>query len=409
VENKKSALFIMPRSSSSWNGAEALWITVGGWAVAAERKFHRSWVITTDRITSPEDVLSYPIRKIEVKHDFAGRFRFVPQWIKTILKDVLLFRQRNRKDYDTSMWNNEQMAFVWEQHDLFSGPGRKIAKMLGVPFVLYVHAPVVWEGAKWGVKRPLWGFFLEFFYENKSLRHADLVACVSDSVASKLVKMGVSQAKIIVSPMSVDPTRFSTAGNGVTTNILIEKYQLRDKFIIGWTGSFRCFHGLDSLLRVVYLIVKKIPKVTLMLVGDGSERKALEQLARTLGIMDNVIFVGKVAFTDIPKYVSGFDIAVVSAGSATDFHYSPLKLREYLVAQKATLAPRAGEIPLIFKDEQQLLLYEVGNERNMEDQLLRLIEDPLLRTRLGEQGRRQILNTGTWDYELSKVISVLKI
>jgi glycosyltransferase involved in cell wall biosynthesis len=402
MENKKSALFIMPRRSTAWHGAEALWITVAGWAAAAERKFEKVWIITTDRVATADEVISYPRKQGNKTMNKVGKFGFVPQLIKTFLKDALLFKNRNTKIYPSSTWENKEIAFVWEQHDLFSGPGRKLASRLGVPLVLYVHAPAVWESSKWGVRRPLWGWFLEFFFERASLRRADLVACVSEQVAVKLRKLGIAPDKIIISPMGVDPYRFQISKHEESS--IRNEYDLLHKFVIGWIGSFRGFHGLDSVLRVFASIAKRKPNIILMLVGDGAGRKNIEDIAESLGIRHNVLFIGKVDFTDIPKYVTAFDVAVVSAGNASDFHYSPLKLREYLVACKATLAPDAGEVPRVFSNEKDLLLYKVGDEKHMEDQLIRLIENPSLRDVLSKTGKLKILKSGTWDFELEKVL-----
>ena len=61
MKKAKNSLFIMPRSSEARRGAEALWITVAGWAAAAERKFGKAYVLTTDRIATPTEVLKYPL------------------------------------------------------------------------------------------------------------------------------------------------------------------------------------------------------------------------------------------------------------------------------------------------------------------------------------------------------------
>src|SRR5690606_33606629 len=101
----------------------------------------------------------------------------------------------------------EHVAFVWEQHDLFPGIGYLLARRFGVPFIMYVHAPQVWESAKWGVRRPGWGWLLERL-EARSIKRADVVACVSSEVRDKLVEMGVPTEKVIVSPMAVDLSLF---------------------------------------------------------------------------------------------------------------------------------------------------------------------------------------------------------
>jgi glycosyltransferase involved in cell wall biosynthesis len=402
-EGKDSALFIMPRSSKAWLGAEALWITVAGWSAAAKRKLGHAWVITSDRIAAPEEVIHYPlVKKEQTVKSPGGRHKWIPQFFKLVVKDILMWRKS--KDWSIlsqEVWKQHRIAFVWEQHDLFPGPGRKLADQLGVPLVTYVHAPVIWEASKWNVKRYLWGCFLETFIEARSLKRSDVVACVSEEVVQKLIKLGVARERIVVSPMAVDQHLFE----GMSGNQIRKDFGLEGKKIIGWTGSFRSFHGLDLLVRAFALIHSEKPETVLMLVGDGSERESLQELVAELGIATAVVFTGRQAFARIPEYVATFDIAVVSARSAVGFHYSPLKLREYLAAGKVVLAPDAGEIPAIFKDDLHLKLYKAGDVSELTQRMHELINDPKKKERLATAGKIYVLKSGTWDHELGKLIN----
>jgi glycosyltransferase involved in cell wall biosynthesis len=146
-----------------------------------------------------------------------------------------------------------------------------------------------------------------------------------------------------------------------------------------------------------------------MLVGDGAGRAPLTRLAADLGIETRIRFAGKVSPNEIPQYLSVFDAAIVSTGAAEGFHYSPLKLREYLAIGLPVLAPGAGEIPEKFVENEHLVLYEVGNSNSMEQALYRLLDDAPLRARLSQQGRREILSKGTWQYELGAAMKRLEI
>jgi glycosyltransferase involved in cell wall biosynthesis len=401
----KGVLFVMPRNSAAWNGAEAMWITVAGWASSAKDFFGNAWVITSDTLATPEEIATYPLVTSKDRNKRSEGKRFIPEVLKTFLKDIILWKNRNRKTYADAPWLEHNIAFVWEHHDLFSGPGWKIAKKLSVPFVKYVHAPVIWEASKWGVKRPLWGKFLESFFEKPSLIKADIVACVSDQVAKKLLDMGIHESKIVISPMAVDPKRFT---NISPKQDLKKRLGLENKLVVGWIGSFRSFHGLDKLVKVFCEAQRKKSDLALLLIGDGAEQMAIRKLAMELGITESVIFTGKIPFAEIPYYVQLFDIAIVSANNNDDFHYSPLKLREYLAAKKPTLAPNAGEIPIMFEDNEEILLYNIGNEDDLLTKLRLLSEDKDLRERLGEKGFKKIMEKGTWNVELMKVLTKLQ-
>lgn len=409
-KKKKTAIFIMPRSSSSWEGAEAVWITVAGWAAAAKTMIGEATVLTIDRIATPGEVLDYPLKakgvsaNLKVKKRFSS---FFPSIAKTIFKDIIQWKNsRSWKIVDELKYEKGDVAFVWEQHDLFSGPGRKLADKLEVPLILYVHAPVVWEASKWGVKRGAWGSYLENRVEKSSLEKADLIAVVSENVKNKIIKMGISSEKVLVSPMAVDPQLFLDGNQ--SEELLRKKLGLEGKTVIGWTGSFRSFHGIQYLVKAFKKTLEKYPDCVLLLVGDGSERKMAEQLSQELGISQKVLFVGRKPFREIPQYISVFDIAVVSAKNVSEFHYSPLKLREYLAAGKPVLAPNAGEIPVIFNNETHLKLFEAGDVESLSRGLEFYLGDKINRKEIGQRGRDFALSTSTWESELRKSLERLE-
>lgn len=407
--DKKTAIFIMPRNSDAWVGAEAVWITVAGWAAAAKNLLGEAQVVTMDRLASPSEVLDYPISGQCKNQNNGLREKFVgliPGMVKTVFKDVLQWKNSKNWDIINRLgYHKGEVAFVWEQHDLFAGPGRELADKFGVPLIVYVHAPVVWEASKWGVNRGFWGYYLENFVEKSALAKADLVAVVSENVKTKVVKMGIPAEKVLVSPMAVDPQLFQE-GN-LSADLLRKELELEGKTVIGWTGSFRSFHGINFLIEAFGKISDAYPDCRLLLVGDGLERRDAELLVDRLGIRDKVIFTGRKPFREIPQYVSVFDMAVVSAKNVSEFHYSPLKLREYLAAGKPVLAPNAGEVPDIFGNEEHLKLFEAGDVDSIVSGMEFYLENESKRKEIGASGQAFALSTSTWQRELKKSLDRL--
>lgn len=383
-----------------------MWISAAGWAAAAKKEFGEAVIITSDRIAEPSEVLNYPLSK---KNDSCRQKHFssfLPVVLRTFISDLIIWKNnQNWKIVDQLDYSNDEVAFVWEKHDLFPGPGRRLAKKLNVPFISYVHAPVVWEASKWGVKRSGWGYFLGR-NEAQSLKKADFVAVVSEEVKQKLIEMGVTPERIFVSPMAVDPDQFAV--NKIETEELQSKLKVKEKFVIGWIGSFRSFHGLEHVIKAFHNISRRFPECVLLLVGDGSDREKTEDLVREYDLKEKVIFTGRKPFTDIPSYISVFDMAIVSAKSAKGFHYSPLKLREYLAAGKAVLAPDAGEIPHIFQNEVHLKLFQAGEVKSLEEGIEFFLKNPQKRMEVAECGKRRALKTSTWTVELEKALDFME-
>lgn len=411
MTKSKTAVFIVPRSSDGWKGNEAGWITASGWASAAEKLWGNVNVATSDGMFTPlesrlfprgNDIISLPNPKGKIIR------KFLPEFFITAYKDWELMRSKPKiwpiEKSERIIENDVQL--IWERHDLFAGPGKRLATKLNVPFIISVEALAVWEAEKWGVKRPIWGKWLEKNIEAESLKSADLVCCVSLEVKDKVIEMGVQEDKVIVTPNRVDGSLFNPEIDGSEIEL---KYNLTGKKVIGWTGSFRGFHAIDTIVQAFEVIHEKFPETVLMLVGDGNEFDKIKKMVDDKNLSHSVIMPGKKAFVDIPKYVANFHISLVSARSSEGFHYSPLKLREYMGAGKAVIAPNAGDLPAIFNDGSDLLLYEAGNYNSLAKNILLLLDNLELHGELVENSKAWFKREGSWTHELKRVCDILKI
>jgi len=399
---KQGAVFVMPRRSTEWADAPAIWITAAGWAEAAQRRLGHAWVVTRDRVATPRETIAFT-EPLAPTH---SAFRDIPAplVVRTAVKDAFRgWEAFKARDVGEQMqWRDIELAFVWQHHDLFHFAGEPLARRHHVPLISYVHAPQVWEGARWGVQRPGWTTSLERFGDRPPLLRSDVVACVSEEVADEVVRLGVERERVIVSPMAVDARRFSPSVSGRAAR---ESMGLGDAFVVGWTGSFRKFHGLDGALEAFAKVARRAPDTRFLLVGDGPERDAVETTARLLGIGPSMVFAGATAHADLPELIAAMDATVVTALDADAFHYSPLKMREYLACGRAVVAPRVGDIARTVTDRVDALLYDPGDVSAFAESILELEGDPALRECLGRAGRSLMERTGTWDARLEQLLA----
>ena len=73
-----------------------------------------------------------------------------------------------------------------------------------------------------------------------------------------------------------------------------------------------------------------------------------------------------------------------------------MKIFEYMGMAKAVIAPSVGPVVEILRDGETGLLIEPGNASQMADQIVRLVNDPALRQRLGSEGRQYVTAHHTW-------------
>ncbi|MFM7225251.1 MAG: glycosyltransferase, partial [Actinomycetota bacterium] len=176
---------------------------------------------------------------------------------------------------------------------------------------------------------------------------------------------------------------------------------LDDAFVVGWVGSFRRFHALDLAVAAV----AEVPGAALLLVGDGPERRRVEAEAAARGV--RTVTTGTVPHAELPDVLAAMDAAVVVAATGQTFHYSPLKLAEYLAAGLPVVAPAIGEPGARIRDGEDGLLVAPGDPAALAAALRRLRDDPALRVRLGTRAREVAAESWSWDRSAERVIAAL--
>jgi glycosyltransferase involved in cell wall biosynthesis len=150
--------------------------------------------------------------------------------------------------------------------------------------------------------------------------------------------------------------------------------------VVGTTARLAEIKGIDSLISVFKTVAAKHANWYLVITGDGPDREKLEALAASLGIQDRVVFAGFSA--EAAKAAAAYDIAVLNS-SIEGF---PNVIVEYLAAGKPVISTDVGGIPEIIRDGENGVLVRPGDDRDLLDKMLRLVENPDLRQRLGRSG-----------------------
>ncbi|PYU39246.1 MAG: hypothetical protein DMG54_27630 [Acidobacteria bacterium] len=289
--------------------------------------------------------------------------------------------------------------FIYERYSLWGLAGLCAAQRSLLPFVLEVNAPLVYEQQRYrgGMMCPC----LAGRIERVVWRRTDLVIAVSEEVSRHLTKAGASSARIQVLPNGVDAGWF-TAGAEV---LLPRKHlNLENRFVIGFVGSFKPWHGADFLLAAFEDFHRLEPSSHLLMIGDGPLKSSLQDRIRQAGLEKAVTFTGVVTHEDIPQYLATMDVAVAPYPAIGNFYYSPLKLFEYMAAGRAVVASRIGQVAQVITDGVNGLLYEPGHRAGLVNRLRELRESSALRLELGKNARRASRDF-TWERNAERVVA----
>jgi len=296
-------------------------------------------------------------------------------------------------------WLAEQFAaaaaeVVLERYSLPSGAALQAARTTGLPFTLEVNAPLADEAARF---RGLQDVEKWRARERRLIADADRLIVVSSALRKHALAAGALRGSVHVIPNGVEVDLFRKGGRDAIRGQL----GLNGEVLIGFVGSLKPWHGVSLLLEAF----ASLPvSYRLLIVGDGPQRRALEERALVLRLHDRVVFAGAVSHAQIPAYLDSMDIAAAPFERMAGFYFSPLKVVEYLAAGLPVVTSRQGDLPLLVGDAG--ILYEPGNQDALTGALRRLGEDSSLRALLAQYAIARAPSLD-WDKVAARVESVL--
>ena len=274
-----------------------------------------------------------------------------------------------------------QPDLVYERHALFSSAGAKIAAVLSIPRILEVNAPLVAEQTQF---RSLFLTQLAREMEAESYSKADVVVAVSEAVAAH-VRSVTTLPRLRVVANGVDTLRFNCTDRRGAIRMQLG---LGEEAVIGFIGSFKVWHGVDTLLDAFDIVRRKHPTAKLIALGDGPELAALRARAASSAYAHQLIFPGRVSHFDIPEWLAAMDLTVAPYRPQEPFYFSPLKIVESLAAARPVVAPRIGQVAELVSHGNRGLLYPPGSVSGCAAAIGALLDEPARRIDMGNAGRR---------------------
>jgi glycosyltransferase involved in cell wall biosynthesis len=192
----------------------------------------------------------------------------------------------------------------------------------------------------------------------------------------------VSPRRIVIVPngLDVDETRARTRAAVMPSAVAA---RLPAPLIV-CVGNMFAIKGQEWLVRALPEVLKAVPSAIAVFVGEGETRRSIEELARTTGVADRVVFTGSL---DNPLAVMEHaDVNVMPSISEG----LPIALLEAMALERPVVASRVGGIPEIVQDGVSGLLVPPASPRDLSEALIRVLGDEALRARLGSAARMTI-------------------
>lgn len=197
-----------------------------------------------------------------------------------------------------------------------------------------------------------------------SINQSDGVTAVSESLKEETLRSFHISRHIRVIPNFIDFSRFRKINKDHFKRAIAPDGEK----ILVHISNFRKVKKVDDVIRIFEIVSKKV-KSKLLLVGDGPERKYMEELCRSLHLCDEVRFLGKQEAVEELLAVS--DLFLLPSESES-FGLAAL---EAMACEVPVISSNAGGLPEVNIDGVTGYICETGDVQGMAQRCIELLED----------------------------------
>jgi glycosyltransferase involved in cell wall biosynthesis len=222
----------------------------------------------------------------------------------------------------------------------------------------------------------------------------------------RLEALGYPAQQIVYVPNGIDRERFSNLNPACAEALRLE-HKLGAGPVILYVGSLSsASHPLALLLEAFGRLLPSRPEAQLLIVGGGEDYARVGQQVQALGLVGSAVLTGWVNPQQIPLYYRLGDVAVDPVhDDPTAQARSPLKLFESMASGRPVLTSDVGDRREHLGDGQAGLLVAPGSADALAEGMLRLLDDPHLRHRMGQCGR-VLAEAFYWDVQVHQFARV---
>lgn len=223
--------------------------------------------------------------------------------------------------------------------------------------------------------------------------------------AAMIKRVGDRNKLVRVAP-GIDTEHFKP----VSAAQLREELQLAHRPTIVTVGRLVHRKGQDRLLEALPRIIKEIPDVALVFVGEGPHRQQLDNLVKKLGLQNHVYFIGRIQFSELPKYICVGDVfAMPSRSRFFGLEVEGLGI-VYLEASACGLpviAGASGGAPDAVIAGETGLVVDGNNLEEIAQSCINLLKSKELRDQMGKNGRAWVIDNWRWEIWSNKFNKLL--
>ncbi len=220
---------------------------------------------------------------------------------------------------------------------------------------------------------------------------SDRIIAVSDQERREIIEQKIgTEDKVIKIPLGLELDDLFTCDpkKGILRSELgIEP----GRKLIGIVARLVPIKGHRFFLDAARLVLQSCPDLLFLIIGDGELRQELEEYASSLGIAENIVFLG--FRRDLPTIYADLDIVALSSLNEG----LPVSVIEAMAAAKPIVATCVGGVPELLDEGRHGIIVPPSNSEKLANGILEILDNPEMGGRMGELGRKAAMERYTID------------
>jgi len=274
-----------------------------------------------------------------------------------------------------------------------------VAKALSVPFVYEIRG--LWAHSR-AANNPGFltnpKFTLMMRLEKQCALSADRVFVISKAIRDEVKTWGVAPGNIFLLPNGVNNDHTAELVEAVGKGREVKEEEGGKQLILGYIGSIVPYEGLETLVRAIGLLPKKIRgMVQCRIAGAGSSLDGVIALVEELGLATNFHFLGKIPQGRVGEFYHGVDAIVLPrTGDSVCELVPPLKPIEAMAFSKPLLMSDVAPAVELVEESGCGLLFNKSDPKSLSELIKDIIQNPMIVEGMGERGERWVADRRDW-------------
>ncbi len=242
--------------------------------------------------------------------------------------------------------------------------------------------------------------------EKYTMRHIDHIFVMVEESKQRLIDIKVPADKITI--VSNTPKIRDFDDRCVKPSYPKSLVALKDNFKLIYIGFLTGSRGLQTVIKGMPLILRKNPRVRLIIVGNGKSERELRALVKENNLQKEVIFEGWINNEMLSAYVSSCDVGLIPHYRCGLWdHTIPNKLFDYMAAGKPVLSSDVPSIRHVVEETGCGLTYRDTSPEDFSKRVLEMSSGLESLREMGARGRHAVRVKYNWDVDFSRMLNIL--